>query len=389
MAHAPTLKDVDRIVAMPDPVMRNLHITQCYYDLSAAIRARLDGHANWCTFATWASKQAGQTIRKEDLARAIERALTNSRATTRAVERVVATAHPQRNARALDATRRGLLDALNPFAAVERVSDAVACGNLKVFAEIGHAFARFITTCLTDAAPIHTHIEQFCAELREGDLPHGQRYLRQAFGRYYRAMFETDVKKQTELMLLANLEIGFHEQTRLQPEIQAAMEASTPEPQGMTQRALVALYATRSKSALLEMQSRHALKQPSEFDLALRRLIALVRKQVRLVLTECLMTLWVPEDVLLRLGDDLPARFPLSLRRLSNPELRALLKQIDPTPNSLRDSGADDWAELPDRLHFIADLFRCFHDTRALLLPPLTPDQIRTIHAGRLPNGPL
>ena len=36
------------------------------------------GPANWCTFATWASKQAGQTIRKEDLRRAFERVFTES-----------------------------------------------------------------------------------------------------------------------------------------------------------------------------------------------------------------------------------------------------------------------------------------------------------------------
>jgi len=33
--------------------------------------------ANWCTFATWASRQAGQTIRQEDLARTLA-ALTGS-----------------------------------------------------------------------------------------------------------------------------------------------------------------------------------------------------------------------------------------------------------------------------------------------------------------------
>lgn len=37
---------------------------------------------------------------------------------------------------------------------------------------------------------------------------------------------ETRPGRRAQLMLLANLEIGFHEQTRLQPEIQQAMEAA-------------------------------------------------------------------------------------------------------------------------------------------------------------------
>jgi len=65
-----TPDDVDRIAAVADPVIRNLRITQAYHELSAAMAARLGPLANWCTYATWASKQAGRTIRKEDLGRA-------------------------------------------------------------------------------------------------------------------------------------------------------------------------------------------------------------------------------------------------------------------------------------------------------------------------------
>ena len=75
----PTVADVERIAALTDPVVRNLQITQCYCELSLALAARTDGGAaNWCTFATWASKQAGQTIRQEDLARTFERLFAES-----------------------------------------------------------------------------------------------------------------------------------------------------------------------------------------------------------------------------------------------------------------------------------------------------------------------
>src|SRR4030095_9968661 len=73
-----TPEDVDRIAALADPMIRNLQITQAYHDLSAAAAARLGQVANWCTFATWASKQAGRTIRKEDLQRSLEAAFRSS-----------------------------------------------------------------------------------------------------------------------------------------------------------------------------------------------------------------------------------------------------------------------------------------------------------------------
>lgn len=58
------------------------------------------------------------------------------------------------------------------------------------------------------------------------DPPDGQQYLKQVFQRYYKAFFEPDKKKKAEHVLLANVEIGFHEQTRLQSEIAETLEAS-------------------------------------------------------------------------------------------------------------------------------------------------------------------
>ena len=67
--------DVLRIAAIGNRVIRNLEITKCYADLSAAFRARSGTGADWCTFATWASRQAGSTIRGEDLLDRFERRL--------------------------------------------------------------------------------------------------------------------------------------------------------------------------------------------------------------------------------------------------------------------------------------------------------------------------
>jgi hypothetical protein len=61
-----TPEDVRRIAAIENPVLRNLEITHAYSLLAAAAAARSGAGANWCTFATWASRQAGATIRGED-----------------------------------------------------------------------------------------------------------------------------------------------------------------------------------------------------------------------------------------------------------------------------------------------------------------------------------
>jgi hypothetical protein len=388
MMPIPTPADVEQIAALRNPVVRNLQITLCYHELSAAVAQRTGPHANWCTFATWASKQAGQSIRKEDLLRAIERMLAESRPVNRAAHGVTLTAKPNASARAITHTRRNILDALNPIAAVDRVSQSVARGNQKVYAEIGLQFARFVEMCLSDEMPNADHLADFCAGLRDGDPPDGQRFLRQAFTRTYRAMFEPNKKARAELMLHANLEIGFHEQTRLQPEIKAAMEA-TPANDAHARSVLMALYPTRGEDAYLRYKTRSIDLRPTALDAALQHLLSVARKQLRLFLTEHMMTLWVPQDTTLFLGEDLRTTFPVVLRRITDPDLKAMLKQIDPTPNSRRESGAVDWADLSDRLHFICDFFRCYHASPDLMLPPFTDEQVAVMREGKKPAGRL
>ena len=48
--------EVRRIAAIGSPVLRNLEITYAYSLLAAEVAARTGQGANWCTFATWASR---------------------------------------------------------------------------------------------------------------------------------------------------------------------------------------------------------------------------------------------------------------------------------------------------------------------------------------------
>jgi hypothetical protein len=102
-----------------------------------------------------------------------------------------------------------------------------------------------------------------------------------------------------------------------------------------------------------------------------------------------MMTLSMPDGQVLQLGRDLASDFPPLLRVVDLPELAALLALVDPTPDSTLDTGAQDWGRLPDRMHFIADLFRAWHIDPSLFDPPFSPDQVADLLAGRLPIDPL
>ena len=239
----PAVADVQRIAALGDPVVRNLQITQCYHELSQAMAQLTGPGANWCTVATWASNQAGQSIRKEDLQRAFERLLRRSQDATVAAQTMAAqgAAISDDETRSLAGAVDALRDALSPAAAFERTSQAVARGNRKVFEEIGLEFARFLAL-FAGGQPGDEDLAQFYAGLQPGDPPDGQRYLQQAFARYVQAMAAADDKARAELLLLGNLEIGFHEQTRLQPEIREAMDAPVYSSTALRRRLLEELF---------------------------------------------------------------------------------------------------------------------------------------------------
>jgi hypothetical protein len=383
--HIPTVDEVDRIVALSDPVIRNLQITQCYHELAAVMTARTGICANWCTFATWASKQAGQTIRREDLARLLE----NIAFSAQAEQEFTAAAQELGSDRSPTEIQQAVSQALNPLAAVDRASDAVARGNRKVFEEIGREFARFYAACLQDQTPDAEHVASFCASLRPDEPPDGQHYLRRAFARYYQAFFEDDPKIRAELMLLANIEIGYHEQTRLQPEIAEAMNAAFVDRSQLRMRLLKKLFPFRGGLVWLRMLVMRIFGRPTLLDRLIDRLLTEARQQARLIITRYMMTIELPPDLRLRLGEDVIGEFPVSLQQIVMAELRELLEKLDPTPDSTQKTGAVDWSRLPDRLHFIVDLFRCYHEASALFEPPFTPAQVTDLKHGRLPQGRL
>ena len=346
--------DVQRIARIESPVLRNLEITHAYSLLAAAVAERSSKGANWCVFATWASRQAGATIRGEDALDVLTDRLGGG-----------TLMHPLRTfGRWL--LRRGLLNPGSrlgrlmgrlhtPFDAVEVASDAVARGNRKVFEEIGYEFARWLS------AP---DLEAFLTGLRAGDPPDGQRLLRSAFTRYA----NPDAGPQE--LLLANLEIGLHEQTRLQPEICEALDAATITAEELGRRLCPNRRPRVQKAVGL-------LAAPVQGWLA---------ELSREIITHSLMVLTVPGRILL-LGANLDDPYPEVLRVLSDEELAALVALFE--PSGVDHSGATDWSNLHQRMHYIIHLFRVFHEDRGLFAAPFTPPQVEAILAGVIPDGDL
>ena len=341
----PDPAEVQRITAIRDPVLRNLEITRCYWELARAVAQRTGSGANWCTFATWASKQAGSTIRGED-AEALVRARLGRRADF---------LHPIRSLwRRL--LRMGLLDPDSrlgrivaelhtPLDALERASDAVARGNRKVFEEIGLEFARYLAQCPPDAPVDAPEVRAFLDSL-------GPEELRRAFTRYQRAAVEPSAQS----LLAANLEIGLHEQTRLQPEIREALDAAFP--------------AQSAGGWLAKRIEREGAR--------------LAREEI----TRSLMMLSLPGRVLW-LGAHLADPYPAALETITDAELEALVTRFEPVPPAADDCGASDWSVLEQRMHYILHLFRAWHERPDLAGPPFTEAQLARLAAGAIPDGDL
>ncbi len=98
------------------------------------------------------------------------------------------------------------------------------------------------------------------------------------------------------------------------------------------------------------------------------------------------MVLSVPGRIL-ALGMNLDDPYPEALRELVNADLEALIAQFEPVAPAPDHSGARDWSDLQQRMHYIVHLFRVFHSQQDLFDAPFTPRQVERFLAGRDPRG--
>jgi hypothetical protein len=55
----------------------------------------------------------------------------------------------------------------------------------------------------------------------------------------------------------------------------------------------------------------------------------------------------------------------------------------------VKESGAEDWGDLSDRIHFIADFFRSHFKHLQLYNSPFTDEQVKILKDGKIPQGKL
>jgi hypothetical protein len=384
MAQSRLLVDqVSRIVGLErEPILRNLLITQCYHDLSSELSRVLGANnANWCTFATWASKTAGRFIRNDEVPVLFRRLLEDSnkfRNSNQRLNRGLFSLHPETTLGELDLI--GLADRI-----VDDVSGQITAGNLKVFSELAPVFAHFIR--LFDGGKLDEHGAQaLLASLRVGPSSRGgQSMLREAMEAFVEAARTNDPMMKAQWMLLANAQTGLHEQIRLQPYIAGSLNAPIEETLG---KIWDKHGAPPEKPSLLDRV--HAL-----WD---RLGAALVHDAEKLwgdFSAEELMTLAVPGQVL-RLGRALPPTssgrplYPSALSQIHNEEAYDLLEQYSALdPHAQGEVGADDWSALAQRMRYILALFRSRQQEGSMLSQPFSNVQIDAIWAGKVPDGPL
>jgi hypothetical protein len=387
-ADPPSREKIDAIIARDSqPVIRNLQITQCYHELSQAIAAQVGvDNLNWCSFASWASKTAGRFIRNDEILPIFRDAFKDVQRLAEKVGRIN---------EALSAIDPGaglslptILDAME--APVSDVSRYITAGNLAVFAELGPLFSLMCTRLADAAAYDGAALTRLIDDLNlKPGLPEqgGQSLLSSAVSHFYEAKFTVDPSRKAELMLLANAQTGLHEQVRLQPSIAGSLNLPF-------EAVLRSLY-DRHHDAKFSGTVRNRLSSVVRF--LLRPLFRAVEDELNQAWRECatrlFMTLRLPNGEL-HLGRDLrpvagQPLFPAALQHIELDELRGLLAAYHADGSSADGSAAEDWADIPERMHFILTLFRSRQQCLLLFEQPFGDAQRAAIAIGRLPEGPL
>lgn len=367
-----TQEDIARISEETNVVLRNLQITQCYHDLSAEFASVINsGNANWCTFATWASKTAGISVRSEELPRLFV-AFLRDEARLRPKFGPVLLWLYQRTVYKVD-----LLAQIRTL--LLRVSEDVSNGNRKVFAELAPLFFQFNGLMSLPKAKRNSSLTKFLGGLLPGPTSEGgQDLLRKAFANYSLATAIADPAAKAQLMLLANCQIGLHEQTRLQIDIQRAMDAP------------IVVVITDGLGRLLKIRLAFIALKP--FGVNREQVRVELLKEWQRIATRFSMNLSLPGGRVLPLGGNhipWPSQIPEHLCILSNPELSTFLHTFDDDLDKLRKKGANNWSKLGERMGFICELFRSSQQTANLFDQPFSQKAREDIARGQVPEDDI
>ena len=354
---------IQSIVERKNLVVRNLQVTQGYYRLSEGMRRVIGGrNVSWCTFATHASKTAGQALRHELMPRLLKSAMLRLAGydnTYYYLNDVLGDANPP----GLD-TKQGRL-----AEAMRHVSLLVSEGNIIVFAELAWPFVSFINAFAGDRSYNSRKLGAFLEEhFQPGPLERGgQDYLIDAFSAYYDARFETNPKRKAEYILRGNLLVGLHEQTRLQPQIERALAVP-----------LDVFLDADDEEAGSRRQRQTARRS--------RQVVTRATTHMMMSITLPSRELKLSQDIIAPTGVD---AFPSDLLHIESPRCWSLVRQFEDRSDTLTGSAAEDWVSLQQRMRFVVNFFRSHQQYDRLWEAPFLPSQESVIEGGYLPAGPL
>jgi len=381
-SRAPNIADIARIAGTEDPVLRNLRITQCYYELSNGLRDLLGPAANWCSHACWTSKQAGRAIRASDLTQRFRARLNQEGRGADARRRLL----QMWLVRGIEATRganEALLDELlTPDALLARWSEVIATWNFEAFSEIGLAFGRFLGTFRNATRFEQADIDRFCRFLQEEP---DQDLLSRAFRSYHHALFEQRHKLRAERMLLGNLLLCLHEQRLLQPHIESIFELEPISARELPQHFLA---RHEDRRGLYARVLRFGLRRSSRVHALLEELAATSDAVIRQLISDELGDLHS-----FGIGDSAPPLLersvPQELLRISLGELDLLLSDLGANPEAHPPESSVDHTVTEERMRMLSALLLRSQDARELMGAPFSEEQCAELQSGRIPKPPL
>ena len=375
-----TLDRVDHIVAIDDPALRNLWITQSYADLAERLLAAFETDQSWCTFATWASNTAGLSIREAELPHMLD-ALVHSTAD----HMQALTAEANRHApviRWLGLARLGVVRTIHASMlgrlvddALAQVSRFIAHGNTLVYGELAPIFVRF-AEWLEGTGREQRADADVDSTLRSFGVPMDDVLVHRAFDSYVRAATTNDPAVRAQCVLAGNVAAVLHEQQRLQNDITNALDAGIRDAGHVVETVCHRFVPTRIRDWIVSRTRQ--------------RIAPHVEALWEHVATRVMMTLAVPGQTL-HLGEDVPALpdgelFPTTLRDVTHPPLVELLDEWDPTGGTGRGSAAKDWADLHERMGYIVNLFRSRQHQLELSVSPFSDLELATMRDGAVPR---
>ena len=363
---------IDEILAIDDPALRALWITQTYAELGARLAPTFGPEHTWCSFATWTTTTAGAVIRCPELPRMVEQLLVGS-------EDVVGSIVDRIAARTRFRRRAGLMQPIDRSTVEQLVVDGLHSVAASTERRVTATFARLapLFERLADTVEPGAPIDDIDAALDAMGLPNDDAapLLRLAFHHYLRAADRSiDPRKRAQFVLTANVAIVVDEQRLADDDIAAAFDPANLD---------IAAAVEQSLSPRLG-PVRRALARSIHDDIDED-----VVDVWHHVSTRLLMAIVMPTEVL-HVGRDVPLldsgdRFPPVLEELEHPVLEQLAVEWDPTGGDGAAARVDDWTDLSARVGYLFNLLRARQRDTSLDTAAFTTGDLAAMRRGEIP----